>query len=88
MFAIAQAENRSCDPTRHNLTATETHRRVDGSVVCVGSYGALQVGCVHYHGEDINDLATNVRIAHDVWLRQGYRAWSTYKNGKYREFVR
>lgn len=87
--AIAQAENRACDPLKHNLTATETHRRADGSVICVGSYGVLQVGCLHYRAdEDHDDFATNVKVAHRVWKESGYTAWTQYKNGTYREFLR
>ena len=88
--AIARAENGTCNPQRHNLTASETHRRADGSVTCVGSYGALQVGCLHYsEGEDVNDLATNVRVAHRAWQQRerwgvGYEAWTMYLNGKYK----
>ncbi len=81
--AIAQAENRSCDPTRHNLTMSENHG------VCIGSYGALQVGCLHYsEGEDRNDLATNIAVAHRVWLKQGYNAWTQYRNQEYKGFMR
>lgn len=93
MSAIARAENRSCDPTRHNLTATETHRRGDGSVICVGSYGVLQVGCLHYSpGDNVDDLATNVRLAHNTWTSRqkwgvGYEAWTMYTNGGYRQFI-
>lgn len=91
--AIAEAENRSCNPARHNLTASETHRRADGSVICVGSYGALQVGCLHYpEGADINDLATNIKIAHGLWQNRqkwgnGYEAWTMFTNGTYKEFL-
>jgi hypothetical protein len=86
--AIAQAENRTCNPLNHNETASETHRRADGSVICVGSYGALQVGCLHYReGEDRNDLATNIKVAHRVWQSSGYTAWTMYKNGVYRQFL-
>lgn len=87
--AIAQAENRSCDPTRHNETASETHRRFDGSVICIGSYGALQVGCLHYrNGENRNDLKTNIAVAHRVWQSSGYNAWTMYKNGTYKEYLK
>ena len=83
MQAIAQAENRACNPLRHNLTMSENHG------VCVGSYGVLQVGCLHYNDdEDRNDLATNVKVAHRVYLSQGYTAWTQYKNGTYREFLK
>lgn len=89
MQAIAQAENRACNPLRHNETASETHRDINGNVICVGSYGVLQVGCLHYQPtEDKNDLATNVQVAHRVWLKQGYTAWTMYKNGTWREFVK
>lgn len=93
--AIARAENRTCNPLKHNLTASETHKRADGSVICVGSYGALQVGCLHYNSsEDRNDLATNIKVAHRVyvarkaWDTSGYNAWTMYTNGTYREFLR
>ena len=83
MQAIAQAENRSCDPTRHNLSAGENHK------VCIGSYGVLQVGCLHYrNGEDRNDLKTNVAVAHRVYLQQGYNAWTQYNNGEYKRFLK
>ena len=82
MSAIAEAENRSCDPTRHNLSQAENHK------VCVGSYGVLQVGCVHYNGEDVNSLSVNVAIAHRVWQQQGYNAWTQYKNGEYKRFLK
>lgn len=92
MFAIARAENGTCEPKRHNLTASETHRDAKGNVICVGSYGALQVGCLHYgKNDDVNDLATNIRVAYRVyterkkWAGDGYTAWTMYLNTKYRK---
>lgn len=88
MLAIARSENDTCDPLRHNETSTETHRDFYGNVVCIGSYGVLQVGCIHYgKGQDRNDLATNIKVAHAVWLKQGYTAWTEYKNGGYLEHL-
>ena len=92
--AIARAENGTCNPLRHNETASETHRDRNGNVICVGSYGALQVGCLHYAAnEDRNDLATNIKVAHGLWLNRqkwgnGYEAWTMYTNGTYREFLK
>ena len=93
--AIAEAENRTCNPLKHNLSATETHKRADGSVICVGSYGVLQVGCLHYGPNDNpDDMATNIRLAHNVytsrakWDTSGYNAWTQYTNGTWREFVK
>ena len=82
MMAIAIAENRSCDPYNHNLTGSENHG------VCVGSYGVLQVGCVHFAaGQDRNDTATVVAVAYNVWRSQGYRAWTMYRNGEYQKYL-
>lgn len=88
MFAVAQAENRSCDPQNHNLTQSENHG------TCVGSYGALQVGCLHYTASDnIDDLSTNVKIAYKVYTSRekwgtGYAAWTMYNNGGYQQFLK
>lgn len=93
MYAIARAENTSCNPKRHNLTASETHIGANGSVICVGSYGVLQVGCLHYSKSDnVDDLATNVKIAHRLWTERqtwgnGYRAWTQYINGTYKRYM-
>lgn len=88
MTAIAKSENDTCDPLRHNETLTENHK------TCVGSYGVLQVGCIHYidYGYALteankNDLALNVQIAHKVWQKQGYTAWTEYRNGGYRKHL-
>lgn len=88
MLAIAKAENSTCDPLKHNLTSSETHYNGKGEVICVGSYGVLQVGCLHYReGENPDDLATNVSVAHRVWAGSGYTAWTMYKNGRYQKFL-
>ena len=93
MQAIGQAENRACNPLKHNLSATETHRRADGSVICVGSYGVMQVGCLHYSaGDDTDDLATNIKIAHRLWQNRqqwgnGYEAWTMYVNQTYLKYL-
>lgn len=86
MMAIAHAES-GCNPTNHNLTSSETHRDQNGNVICVGSYGALQVGCLHYNGEDRNDIAANIRIAYQVYKRQGLSAWTQFTNGEYRRHL-
>ena len=92
MLAIAKAENSTCDPLKHNLTASETHRNGKGEVICVGSYGVIQVGCLHYReGENRDDLATNVAVAHRVytarksWDTSGYNAWTMFTNGRYKQ---
>ena len=62
MMAIARAENRGCNPLNHNLTNTENHR------VCIGSYGVLQVGCVHFRPDENRNDTTTVGKVKDIQL--------------------
>ena len=88
MLAIMQAENRACDPAQHNLTASETHKDMQGRTVCIGSYGLLQVGCLHFtREENPADPATNIATAYEVWKQQGYTAWTQYSNGEYLKYL-
>lgn len=42
------------------------------------NWGLAQINLVNYTGNprDLLDAATNIAVAHRVWLRQGYGAWS------------
>lgn len=44
---------------------------------CVGSYGVLQIACGNYKGNplDLFDIETNIKVARQVYERQGLRAW-------------
>jgi len=43
-----------------------------------GASGLMQVMPMHHHGRDPFDPATNLVMAHEVYERQGWRAWSCY----------
>ena len=88
MYGIMRAENRSCDTNRDNNSAGETHYDMNGNVVCVGSYGLFQMGCLHFSGnQNPNDPLTNIEVAYQIWKKQGYTAWTMYRNGTYAQFV-
>jgi hypothetical protein len=75
MLAIAGAES----SWRHNA--------ISGT----NDYGTWQINN-HYWPQlfsqyQWNDPYDNVKMAHAVWKVQGYRAWSTYKNGAYQRYV-
>lgn len=43
------------------------------------NWGAYQINVVHgYSVAQMTDPVTSTAIAHDIWLSQGYRAWSCY----------
>ena len=88
MLAIMQAES-SCEQSKANLSAGETHKDINGNVVCVGSYSLLQIGCVHYlqNPEDLLDPTLNIQVGYEVWKKQGYNAWTVYQTGKYLKYL-
>lgn len=71
MIAICELESGGV-PTASNWK--DSH---DG---CNGSFGILQVACVHgVAREDLYDPATNIRVAHGLWKERGYVPWTTYQ---------
>lgn len=70
MMRIMKAES-GCNPTNHNYG--DNHRS------CLGSYGLLQVGCVHgYSASYLSNPENNIRVAYNIWKSSGYNAWTTY----------
>jgi hypothetical protein len=54
---------------------------------CNKSYGLMQLSCEHLTDYDIwdswDDPEENIRVAYEVWKRQGYEAWGAYTDGRY-----
>lgn len=80
-LAISQAENgtRSCNrESKPNSNGTKDH-------------GVFQINEVHLKkGYTINDLhncLTNIRIAKEIYDRQGWNPWTVYKTGVYKKYL-
>lgn len=74
--AIALAESGG-DPLAH-------HVNTDGTT----DDGLWQVNSVHgYPVAELRTVLGNARAARAVYLNQGWRAWSAYKNGSYLAFL-
>ena len=85
MTAIAEAESH-CRVTATGDTSLtyKQNGRVYGY-----SVSAFQVRILPGREHcDRHDLATNVACAHAIWRSQGYKAWSVYTNGKYKEYLK
>jgi hypothetical protein len=69
---IMYAESK-CSTKAKNLK--DSHRS------CKGSYSLMQIGCLHYKGENKEDPNENIRIAFRVYQEAGnsFKPWSTYK---------
>ncbi len=82
-MAIMQAENTSCIPDKNNAGLN-----TDGSV----DYGLFQVNSIHADlvGGNLNalyDPVTNIRAAYQIYEGGGWKAWSTFNNGRYLQFM-
>ena len=68
---IARAES-GLDPNAYN---PERHRG------CKGSWGLFQIACLHYEGnpKDLFDVELNIKLAKEVYEKQGFKAWSVCK---------
>lgn len=88
-MAIMQAENRACDPAIDNAGLN-----YDSSV----DYGLFQVNSIHADmvGGDLESLRNpevNIRVAYGIYVGalkaqgDGWKAWSTYNNGDYLQFL-
>lgn len=54
----------------------------------VNSDGVRDYGLMQLHGMDILNPAQNIEAAYrQKYLTQGWRAWSTYKSGKYLNYL-
>lgn len=63
-----------------------TNRNSNGS----RDYGLWQINTVHSallaSGDKFNP-ADNARMAYQIWKSSGWRAWSSYKSGRYRAYI-
>jgi len=58
---------------------TEAVNKTDNHKVCVGSYGLMQIGCIHTDNvELLKEGNYNIKIAYEVYKKQGWEAWSVY----------
>lgn len=66
--AIAEAES-SLNTEAENLN--------DSHNGCIGSFGLMQIACIHYDGdsEDLKDIDLNLKIARQIYDQHGWSKW-------------
>lgn len=84
--AVALAESGG-DPKTHNATPPDN------------SYGLMQINMLGTMGpdrrktyglksnDDLYDPATNMRVAYGIFKNNGWKAWTTYTRGTYKQFM-
>lgn len=77
--AIAKAESE----LNANAYNPEAHRG------CNGSIGVFQIACVHKRSdpESLKDVETNIKKAREIYLREGWKPWGAYTDGRYKQYL-
>jgi len=76
-IAVAKAESNL------NPLALNTKNR-NGSTDC----GIFQINSIHKPTKiQCEDAEENIKLAHQIFLKSGFRAWSAYNNGAYNKFL-
>jgi hypothetical protein len=76
-LAISMAEDRNAD-------VTATNKNTNGST----DYGLWQINSVHgFPAAELLTSTGNAHAAAAVYAKQGWKAWTTYKNGQYQLYM-
>lgn len=59
----------------------------DNHGVCIGSFGLMQLGCIHAHRGDIHDPISNMNIAYQIYKEQSWYPWGAWTNGSFRNHL-
>lgn len=67
----------------------EWHYDRYGNPVCKGSYGVMQIACVHHleSPEALFDVEFNLQKAKEIYTEQGWQPWGGYTSGGWRNHL-
>lgn len=84
--AVMMAESSN---NAHNIGDTKLQYVVDG-ISYGASYGCFQIRYLpgRPSPDSLLDAAFNVKYANDMYLGQGWKPWSAYTTGKYKQYLR
>lgn len=87
MTAVAVAGGESgYNPRAYN---PEWHHDRNGNRICQGSYGLMQIACVHHmeNPEALYDVEFNLQMAQKVYNERGWLPWGAYTDGRYKQYL-
>lgn len=83
--AVAKGEGYP-NPRAYN---PEKHYDRNGNYICSGSFGIMQIACVHNvdNPEALFDVEFNLAMAKKIHSQSGWKPWGAYTNGSYKRFL-
>lgn len=88
--AVAIAKGESGHLLKADAYNPEWHYDARGNKVCQGSYGVMQVACVHNLAdpEALFDVEFNIKVARRIYEARGnFNDWGAYRNGSWKKFL-
>lgn len=84
--AIAKSESGA---TLYDRAYNPEWHYINGVPVCQGSYGVMQVACVHYqvNPSALFDVEFNLQKAAEIYQKRGWTQWGGYTSGKYKKYL-
>lgn len=86
--AIAKAESVGLNKDAYN---PEAHKDEKGKVICNGSYGVMQIACIHHRNnpKELFDVSTNLKEAQEIYEASGktFKQWGAYTDGSYKRYM-
>lgn len=78
-YAVCMAESGG------NSNAANLNDRHNG---CIGSYGLMQIACIHTGGQAEYNPEVNMAKAYEIYSRSGWTPWGAFTSGKYLKFLK
>lgn len=87
--AVAVAKAESGHLLKADAYNPEWHYDSKGNPVCQGSYGVMQVACVHNISdpEALFDVEFNIKKAREIYLERGWQPWGGWSSGGYKKHL-
>ena len=54
---------------------------------CIGSFGLMQIACIHTAGKAEYDPYKNMAIAYNIYKDSGWSPWGAFTSGKYLQYL-
>lgn len=88
-MAVAVAKSESGAKLNPNAYNPEWHYDAKGNKVCQGSYGVMQIACVHHieNPKALFDVKFNLEKAKQIHAESVWRQWGGYSSGGYKKYM-
>lgn len=87
--AVAVGKSESGESLKADAYNPEWHYDRHGNKICQGSYGVMQIACVHHleNPEALFDVEFNLAKAREIYNNEGWQPWGGYTSGGHKKYL-